>query len=275
MTEINPQTQNRIDRVFARARDENRAALILYLTAGFPDAETTRRLLPVLADSGCDLIELGVPFSDPIADGPTIQQASAEALENGMTLEGTLNILRDFRAEFETPVVLFGAFNPFHHHGIVESARMAAEAGADGFLAADLPLEEAGPFRDACRQSGLHLISLVAPTTPTGRIASYGRVSSGFVYCISVKGITGARQTMSEEVAPYLDRVRSATDLPIAVGFGISEPDQAAALATHADGIVVGSALINLIARCVGEGRDLENEVSQYVRSLVSALRRD
>ena len=265
---------NRIDRLFERCRAENRAALILYLTSGFPDEQTTRRLLPVLEEAGCDLIELGVPFSDPIADGPTIQQASTVALGGGMTLEKTLAIVRDFRRESELPLILFGAYNPFLRRGLAESARDAASAGADGFLAADLPVEEALPFREACREHGLHLVSLIAPTSPERRISAIAAQSSGFLYCIAVKGITGARTSVATDVSGYLTRIHELTPIPLALGFGISKPEHVAAVAPHCEAVVVGSALINLIGDCTRRGGNLEKEVGDYIRSLVPALKR-
>jgi tryptophan synthase alpha chain len=265
----------RLSQMFAKCRAENRAALILYLTAGFPTADVTRRLLPVLERAGCDLVELGVPFSDPIADGPTIQKASTVALENGMSLDKALGLVRDFRQSSALPMILFGAYNPFVVRGLDAMASMAAEAGIDGMLAADLPVEEAADLRAACHAKGLDLVLLAAPTSPTERLRSIAAQSSGFLYCISVKGITGARTELGPQVAAYLDRVRPAAgELPIAVGFGISTPEHVRAVAPHADAVVVGSGLISLIEACVREGRDLEAEVGNYVSGLAAALGR-
>ncbi|MCB2155830.1 tryptophan synthase subunit alpha [bacterium] len=265
---------NRIDELFARCREENRAALILYLTSGFPDAETTKALLPVLAESGADLIELGVPFSDPIADGPTIQKASSIALERGMSFTGTLELLSEFRKSHQTPVVLFGALNPFLAHGLEESSRLAKDAGADGFLAADLPAEEAAEFRAACQPQGLHLVPLIAPTTSNERIAAIAEHAGGFLYCIARRGITGAHSDVDQSVLDYLDRVQANANLPLAVGFGIATPDDVRSLAPHADGVVVGSALIKLIGKCQDEGLDVKQEVAAYVQSLAKACNR-
>lgn len=266
--------KNRIDEMFDRARAERRAALILYITAGFPDADTTRRLLPVLAESGCDLIELGAPFSDPIADGPTIQQASTKALEAGMTLPKAFDILRGFRGAHDTPVVVFGAFNPFLARGLEATARMAKEAGADGFLAADVPVEEAEEFGAICRAQGLHLVLLAAPTSPPERLERIGALTGGFLYCISMKGITGGSGGIDAGIGAYIERLRAATAAPLAVGFGISTPEHASALAPQADAIVVGSALIRLIEKVSSEGGDLEGEVARFVRDLADACRR-
>ncbi|MEQ8821151.1 MAG: tryptophan synthase subunit alpha [Sumerlaeia bacterium] len=272
-------TDNRIEALFRRTREENRAALILYLTSGFPNEETTRRLLPVLAEAGCDLIELGVPFSDPIADGPTIQKASSVALDNGMTLSKTLEIAREFRAAHETPLILFGALNPFLKRGLEASARAAREAGADGFLAADLPAEEADEFAEICERENLKLVLLAAPTSPDGRLRAIAAKSTGFLYCISSRGITGARDTMGPNVTEYLGRVRAQIEatgkpLPLAVGFGISKPEHAALMAPHCEAVVVGSALINLIQECANRGEDPAEPVRAFVRAMADATRR-
>lgn len=266
---------NRIDEVFERSRRENRAALVLYITSGFPQAESTRRLLPILADAGCDLIELGVPFSDPIADGPTIQRASTISLERGMTLPQTLDILKGFRKVSQVPVVLFGALNPFLIRGLKEAAAMAADAGADGVLAADMPLEESAEFRPHLQAAGLHLINLVAPTTPNERVHAIAAQSSGFLYCIALKGVTGARQDLASDAAAYIARLRQQTTLPLALGFGISTPEHVrTAVKAGADAVVVGSALIDAIEKAVTSGADLEKEIGGYVRSLAAELKR-
>ncbi len=265
---------NRIDAMFERCRQEDRAALILYLTSGFPDEATTRRLLPVLAEAGCDLLELGVPFSDPIADGPTIQKASTIALENGITVNRTFSVLKDFRAVSPLPAVLFGALNPFLRQGLDNCVAKAKDAGADGFLIPDFPVEEAAAFREICGASGLHLVSFIAPTSPDDRIGRIAAASGGFVYCFALKGITGAREAVSESVFPYLKRIREKTDLPRALGFGISRPEHVAAVAPHCEAVVVGSALISLIERTIADGGDLESAVGDYVGGMAAAAKR-
>lgn len=266
---------NSLDTLFARCAGEGRAALILYITCGFPDAATTRRLLPILADSGCDLIELGVPFSDPIADGPIIQRSSTVALGAGMTFPGALQILREFRKSHQTPVILFGALNPFLARGLENTARLASEAGAEGILAADLPMEEAAEFRSILNAEGLHLITLMAPTTPTERMRAIAGTCSGFIYCISMKGTTGQLAGVSGAVGEYLARLRPLTTLPLAIGFGVSQPEHVrAAVEAGADGVVVGSSLITRIEEAVKSGADLESSIGGYVRSLSAGLRR-
>ncbi len=270
-----PVVQNRIDNLFARCRAERRAALVLYLTSGFPDAETTRRVLPVLAESGCDLVELGIPFSDPIADGPIIQRASTVALDAGMTLPRTIELLKEFRRGHQTPVILFGALNPYLARGLDNSARMAREAGADGILAADLPLDESDELRELLAGHGMHLITLLAPTTPDDRLRDFAAKCSGFIYCISMKGTTGQLSGVSQSLGAYLSRVRAITTLPLAIGFGISKPEHVrAAVDAGADGIVVGSSLITLIEEARAKGANLEKVVGEYVRSLATELRR-
>lgn len=267
---------NRIDRLFLRCREEERAALILYLTAGYPDRETSREILPVLAEAGCDLLELGVPFSDPIADGPTIQRASTIALRNGMTLTGAIELMREMRAGYpELAIIPFGAMNPFLAMGPEACIEAFRDAGADGVLVADLPMEEADEFRDALREAGMHLITLVAPTTPDARMKSIAGKSSGFLYCISMKGTTGSLGGLSSEAASYLQRVRAQTELPLGLGFGISTPEHVrAAVAAGADGVIVGTGLIRRIDEAIENGEPVTGAVREYVASLRDALSR-
>ncbi len=271
-------TPNRIDSLFERCRQERRAALILYVTAGFPDLGLTARLLPALEQAGADLIELGVPFSDPIADGPTIQKASALALAAGTSVKQVLETLRKARESgLQAPVILFGAYNPFYHYNrdVGEISEDASDAGADGFLAADLPLEEADEFEPRVEGAGLHLIYLVAPTTPDARLRAIAQRAKGFLYCIALKGVTGARAGLNESVGTYLARVRGATGgaVPIALGFGISKPEQVRELRGRCDAIVVGSALISAIEQAVDAGRDPVDAAAQFTQSLAQALR--
>ncbi|MCC5876671.1 MAG: tryptophan synthase subunit alpha [Candidatus Sumerlaeia bacterium] len=269
---------NRIDKLFARCREENRAALILFITSGFPDLETTRELLPVLEENGCDLVELGVPFSDPIADGPVIQKASTVALEAGATFPKTLDLLREFRKNSQMPVILFGALNPYLVRGLEESARMAVEAGADGILAADLPFEESGEFRDLLAARNLHLITLIAPTTPSPRIRRISDSSTGFMYCISYKGVTGkggAEGQLETVAREYIGKIKAESDLPLALGFGIRTPENVRqAVDGGSDGVVVGTALIQCIEKAKAEGRDVKKVVGEYVKGLASELSR-
>lgn len=270
--------KNRIDQMFDRCKEENRAALILYVTGGFPKPAITGRILEILAENGCDLIEFGVPFSDPIADGPVIQKASTKALNHGMTFLKGIEILKVFGQKHDTPTILFGSINPFIRRGLKESAQLAVDAKCDGFLAADLPTEESDEFRAICTEKNLHLIPLLAPTTTNERIKLIGEKVSGFLYCMSVKGITGARTQIDSSVDGYLERVRSHTDLPIALGFGVSSPEQVRDIANKADGVVIGSKLISVIDEAVGDpenpNSDWESKIAEFVRSLADAAKR-
>jgi len=270
--------KNRIDEMFDRCKKENRAALILYITGGFPKPELTGKILNILAENGCDLIEFGVPFSDPIADGPVIQKASTEALNHGMTFLKGIKILKEFRQKHDIPTILFGSINPFVRRGLKESAQLAVDAKCDGFLAADLPTEESDEFRAICAEKNLHLIPLLAPTTTNERVKLIGEKVSGFLYCMSVKGITGARTKIDSSVDGYLKRVRSHTSLPIALGFGVSSPEQVRDIAGKADAVVIGSKLISVIEEAVGDPEnpkpDWESKLADFVKSLSEATKR-
>ncbi len=233
--------------VFRRRHEAGRAALIPYICAGFPDAETSLALLRQAADAGADVIELGIPFSDPLADGPTIQRASFQALERGMTAEGALALLRQFREDHDTPVVLFTYLNPIHRYGMDRFVEAARDAGAQGLLITDLPVGADPELEAAVRRGGLDLIRLLAPTTTPARIPRVGESGSGFLYYISRTGVTGARTELRTELAREVEAIREHVSLPLAVGFGISTPEQAALVAKLADGVVVGSALVEAV----------------------------
>ncbi|MGD2068304.1 MAG: tryptophan synthase subunit alpha [Gemmatimonadota bacterium] len=237
-------TESRIARRFAERGGEGRAALIPYVTCGFPESGTTGPLLEALADAGADVIELGIPFSDPLADGPTIQRSSYAALRNGTTVRSTLDVLRGFRRRRETPVVLFTYLNPVFRFGLEAFCHQAVTAGADGLLLTDLPAGCDPEAEDAVEAAGLDLIRLLAPTTPRDRIPAIASRARGFLYYISRTGVTGARRELRAELGREVGALRESTDLPIAVGFGISTPQQAGAVAAVADGVVVGSALV-------------------------------
>lgn len=263
---------SRIAETFAALRASNKRALIPYLTAGFPNLNSTGGLLHALVRGGADIIELGVPFSDPIADGPTIQRASTEALRAGTTLPAVLQMVRQFRTtNADTPVVLFGAYNPFFHYGLERLAEDLAAAGADALLIPDVPAEEGAEVEPILRGAGLDLIYLVAPTTPMARKREICAHGSGFIYYISLKGVTGARTNLTLDLHQPLSELREATDLPIAVGFGIGTPEQATAVARSADGVVVGSALIDLIFRN-SDSPELEKLVEDYMRSMKAGV---
>lgn len=236
---------NRIDTTLAALRGV-RPALVAYIMAGDPDAGTTARLLSDLPGAGADIIELGMPFADPMADGPAIQAAGQRALAAGMTARGTLDLVRGMRAAGgQTPIVLMGYYNPLLHFGLEAFCAEAAEAGVDGLLIVDLPPEESGALSAAAKPAGLALIHLVAPTTPSGRLPVILEGAQGFLYYVSITGVTGAASADAGVVAQHVARIRADTDLPIAVGFGVKTPADAAALSGTADAVVVGAAIVN------------------------------
>lgn len=262
---------NRIDALFRSKREANAASLIFFLTAGHPNPDATIEAVSALEKGGADLIELGIPFSDPIADGPTIQHASQVALEAGMTVQGVLDLVRQIRERSQIPLILFSGFNPIFRYGEARFAAAAAEAGADGVLIPDLPPEEGTEIERACREHGLKTVFLAAPTTTTERIATIGEHSTGFLYYISLRGVTGARTELPPDLRDNIERIRKATPLPLAVGFGISQPHHASEVAKIADGVVVGSALVRLIDEQAGKP-DFAERVRSYAGSLADAI---
>ncbi|MGC7102145.1 tryptophan synthase subunit alpha [Amycolatopsis lurida] len=246
-------------------RPDGGIALVPYLMAGDPDDRTTRELGRRLAAAGVGAIELGVPYSDPLADGPVIQRAGRRALDAGATVETCLATAADIAGEQGAPVVLMTYVNPVLHYGPERFAAEAAQAGVAGVIVPDLPVEEAGPVAPAFRAAGLDTVFLVAPTSSAPRVAAACAASTGFVYCVTVTGITGSRSALPADVTGLLDRVRAATALPVAAGFGISRPDQLAALRGHADAAVVGSAIVQQIE----QGQD----PGALVKELLSACR--
>ncbi|MDX1494159.1 MAG: tryptophan synthase subunit alpha [Longimicrobiales bacterium] len=254
---------------FAARRGEGRAALVPYFTAGHPAADSTVPVLSALADAGADVIELGIPFSDPLADGPTIQQSSFQSLENGTTVKRVLAALADFRASYETPVVLFTYLNPVLRHGVERFLQEAVDAGANGLLLTDLPTGADPELEAKVVDSPLDLIRLIAPTTSLERVPEVVRGGSGFVYYISRTGVTGARHELRGELEGEIRAIQDAVDLPVAVGFGISTPEQAAAVGAVADGVVVGSAFVRRLGE---EGIDAGID---FIRSLREGLDRE
>jgi tryptophan synthase alpha chain len=264
----------RIDARFAALKAEGRAAFVAYVMAGDPDAATAAKILAGLPGAGADLIELGFPFSDPMAEGPPIQRAAQRALAKGMTLKGTLDLARGFRAgDQATPLILMGYMNLLVTWGIEAFAHDAAEAGVDGLIVVDCPPEEAEPLADALDAAGVSLIRLATPTSDDARLKTIVRRTSGFVYYVSVAGVTGVKEADAAVVAPHVERVRKASGLPVAVGFGIKTPERAAAIARVADAAVVGSALVDEVAKAVEMNEDVTERVLSKVSSLAKAVR--
>ena len=264
---------SRLAAVFERARAEDRAAFIAYITAGDPSAEATVRMAEALAQAGADVLELGVPFSDPIADGPVLQRAAERALSAGTTLDGVLEMGREIRRRTDLALVLFSYVNPLLRGGIREVAARASQAGFDGALMTDLPPEEAGEYHPAVRSAGLDTIFLVSPTSTPARMTAAARLSSGFLYVVSRPGTTGARTALPEDLPATIRRARKAAGrLPIAVGFGIGTPPAAHSAALLADGVIVGSALV-AAAESAGNGR--AKAVGTLAKSLIEACRRN
>ena len=262
-----------IDAAFARCRAERRAAFIPYLTAGDPDLGTTARLLEALTLGGADIIELGVPFSDPIADGPVNQRAAVRALTAGTTLSGILEMVAGCRERLGVPVVLFTYFNPILARGVESFAEQAAASGVDGVLCVDLPPEEAaGELRPALLGAGVDPIFLLAPTSTRSREKAVAAASSGFIYYVSRTGVTGTREELAPELVREVKRLRRRLKLPLAVGFGISTPDQVEAVGKVADGVVVGSALVRIVEEHGGEP-DLVEAVERAASRLSAPLR--
>jgi len=263
---------SRLGDAFERARGENRAAFIAYLTAGDPSADATVELAKALERAGADVLELGVPFSDPIADGPVLQRAASRALASGTTLEVVFDIARRIRNQTRLALVLFSYVNPVQRMGIADAARRAAEAGFDGALMTDLPPEEAPPIVGPLRRAGLDTVFLASPTSPAARMRQAARLSSGFLYVVSRPGTTGARSDLPRDLPATVARAREAAgDLPIAIGFGISTPDSARRAARLADGVVVGSALV---AAAEGAGPGRIAAVESLARDLAEACGR-
>ena len=260
----------RIEAAFSRLKREGTKGFIPFITAGDPDLDTTAELLVELANSGATIIELGVPFSDPMADGPVIQRASERALKHGFGLKEIFETTAKARARIETPLVLFSYFNPLLQYGIDKLARDARQAGIDGILVTDLTPEESEQFAAALKLNDLDMIFLIAPTSTDARLRLIAEHASGFVYAVSRAGVTGARQNISREAELLVARVRRFSSLPVAVGFGISSAEQVEQTLRYADAAVVGSAIVAQIEKLSG-GDNLVTETGRFVRSLISA----
>ncbi len=262
----------RIERKFAELRARDESALIPFIVAGDPNLQATRALVLELEARGADLIELGVPFSDPMADGPANQRALARGLASGASLAAILAMVSEVRRECEIPIVLFGYYNPILHYGCDRLCADAARAGVDGLLAVDLPPEEAAELARPARANGLDLIYLLAPTTPVERVRAIAHAGSGFLYYVAVTGVTGTRTSLAADLGTRVRALRAVTDLPVGVGFGISTAAQAGEVAGYADAVVVGSALSLIIER-EGAGSGLAAAVGEAVGAMKNAMR--
>jgi tryptophan synthase alpha chain len=264
---------NRITECFARLKQHGQKGLIVYIGAGDPNLEATRRLALAFDKARVDVLELGVPFSDPLADGLVNQLAAQRGLESGATPVKVLETVQAIRKDSQIPVVLYVYFNLLHRHGLKKFINDAAQAGVDGLLVLDLPPEESENYEALMRDAGLCVIYLVAPTTPDDRIEFIVKRGTGFVYYVSREGVTGMQAKVSESIAQMTARIRAHTPLPIAVGFGISNPEQARHVAASAEAIVVGSAIVNQIAQ-LGKNKDLVPKAAAFVQSLAEAIKK-
>lgn len=263
---------SRIQEMFASLRKKNERAFIPYIPVGYPTTESSEELIKAICESGADLVELGVPYSDPLADGPTIQEAGGQALANGTSLLTCIAMVASLRRScIETPIVLMGYCNSFLSYGLNRLAIDAAEAGVDGFIIADLPSTMAEQWENIFRVHGLDLIFFLSPTTNNNRLASVVQKGSGFLYCISRNGVTGMRDQIPEELRAFINHIRSVTNLPLCVGFGISNAKQVSEVSEYADGVIVGSALINVIKKA--DPQCVEKEVRSYIQSLKEATK--
>lgn len=267
-------TTARIDARFAALKAEGRAGFVAYVMAGDPSREESLEILRGLPAAGADIIELGFPFSDPMAEGPPIQRAAIRGLKAGLTLKGTLDLARDFRAgDADTPLILMGYLNPIESYGYQAFARDAAASGIDGLIVVDCPPEEAEPLSDALDAHTVSLIRLATPTSDDARLKLIARRTSGFVYYVSVAGVTGVKEAQTLLVAPAVERVRKASGLPVAVGFGVRTPERAAEIARVADAVVVGSVLVDEVAAALESGESPRERVLARVKALGDAVR--
>lgn len=263
-------TMSRLAVRFSSLQKKQSKALVTFITAGDPDLAATEMMIYLLEEAGADIIELGVPFSDPMADGPTIQLSSERALASGTTLSGILEVVRKVRIRSQIPIILMGYLNPVHAYGYERFCRDASESGVDGILLVDMPPEESPELTLFARRYGLDVIFLLTPTSDSARISAVNRLGSGFVYYVTVTGVTGARTSVSVTLAEELTRVKRSVQLPVMAGFGISTAAQATEVSQLADGVVVGSAIVKLFERYSGE--ELKEQLRQYVNLLKKSL---
>ena len=263
---------NRIDSTFAQCKQEGRKALVMYMTAGDPDISASAQLLDTLATNGADVIEIGVPFSEPMADGPTIQLAMERALNSGTTLVQILDMITEFRKKHDTAIVLFSYYNVIMNYGVEKLAAKSAEIGIDGWLIVDVPFEEYDEVKPMLNNHGVQLITLLAPTTPEDRAKMILEKAEGFVYYITVTGVTGARKEIPADLVANLDMIKSHSPAPVVAGFGVASGEMAKVMSAHADGVVVGSALINKMTNAPTVEQGLSDSTA-FVKELSAALK--
>jgi len=262
----------KIEKVLRQLKDCGEKALIIYITAGDPNLEVTEELVCSIAEAGADVVELGIPFSDPLADGPTIQQASQRALNGKVTISKILNTIEKIRKKSSVPIALMTYYNPIFHYGLDRFVADSKAVGVDGLIVPDLPLEESRELRDITEGSGVELVSFITPTSAPGRINVISKVAQGFIYCVSVTGVTGTRENLSLDVAEMIRKIRSYTNIPLAIGFGISNPEQAKEATKYADAVIVGSAVVKIIENYQNDLSVLLGQVRSFVKSLKEAI---
>jgi len=262
---------NRIDKKFKELKKENKTASVVYVTAGDPFLAVTKKIVFKLEDSGADIIELGVPFSDPLADGPTIQAASARALKNKTSLKGIISLVRELRKKTDIPLVFMMYYNSIFRFGVEKFVRAAKSSGVDGVIVPDLPPEEAGDLINISKKSGFATIFLLAPTSTKKRMQLISKHSTGFIYYVSSTGVTGVRKKLPVEIKGHIGQIKKITNKPVCIGFGISSPKQAKAMAELSDGVIVGSAVVKIIEKNLNK-KDLVEKVGRFVKGLSNAV---
>jgi len=262
---------NRIDALFTELKTQSRAAMVAYITGGDPTLAASAKVALAMDKAGVDILELGVPFSDPLADGATIQAAAGRALAAGASVAGILDLIREIRKSSEIPIVLFAYLNPVYVYGFEKFQEDAAVAGADGLLLLDLPPQEAARNEELSSSKGLKTIRLIAPTTPPERLQQITDAAEGFIYYVSREGVTGEQSSLSTDIAERVAAIRALTKVPVAVGFGISNPEQAATVAALADGVVVGSAIVRKIGE-IGDVPELPSKIADFVRPIAESV---